>query len=96
MEDNDQMQREIAAMADLGKKRLQAKTIIFAISAVIIMVLLIASGIGFLIAFFVSAPLAALLAVALAKGLNDKFITETAAKHSIPREALAADKYLID
>ncbi len=41
-------------------------------------------------------PLAALLAFAVAKGLNDKFITETAAKYSLPPESLSADKYLID
>ena len=32
----------------------------------------------------------------LAQPFNERFITEAAAKYDLPRESLAADKYLID
>jgi hypothetical protein len=94
MHDQELMTRELAAMAEVGRRRLRTRTILFAICLVAIGGLMIATF-GVIIAVVGAAPLAGLLAFALAKGLDDKIISDVAEAHSVPREALAGDKYLI-
>ncbi len=97
---DEEFAKELEAIAEVGSRRSRTRTSVAVVTWLVCFAIMVSGlfgfRIGFLYAGFLSAPIAAAVAISVVRSLTPKYIAEAAEKHGVPAEKLRQDQFMVD